>query len=285
MLNGFLKWISRTPVHRWLAGGLAVMAAWSILLGFLSKVSFSGTAQLLSLAILLPTCLGLNWLAAKALRLPLRHDSTLITAFILFFLMIPPASLTDAVWLLVAALIAIVTKYLVVYNKRPIFNPAALAAVAVGLTPGAIVLWWVGTPWLVLPSLIVGGVAARKLRLEKMVLVALAATLATVSVFAWHKGVPVPEMIWQQLVSWPTIFFLTVMVTEPKSMPAGARLRLVYGAFIGLLANWPFFIGPFYSSPELALVIANLVFLGIGSWLWHRKQATRAQPAPPPATA
>ena len=61
------------------------------------------------------------------------------------------------------------------------------------------------------------------------------------------------------LLSSPLIFFMTVMVTEPLTTPSGTKAQILYGIFIGLLSNVPLTIGPIYNSPELTLLIANLL--------------------------
>ncbi len=68
------------------------------------------------------------------------------------------------------------------------------------------------------------------------------------------------EETWIFFLSYPILFFVTVMVTEPLSTPAGKRRQLWYGAFIGVFSAVPFDFGFLYASLPLTLVVANAVF-------------------------
>ena len=51
-----------------------------------------------------------------------------------------------------------------------------------------------------------------------------------------------------------------IMVTEPFTTPPTHKLQLFYAALVAILTATQFNLGPIYSTPELALVIGNIVF-------------------------
>jgi ferredoxin-NADP reductase len=48
------------------------------------------------------------------------------------------------------------------------------------------------------------------------------------------------------------------MLTEPLTTPPTKKIKIIYGALIGLLFGLHFHFGKIYSTPELALIIGNL---------------------------
>jgi ferredoxin-NADP reductase len=48
------------------------------------------------------------------------------------------------------------------------------------------------------------------------------------------------------------------MLTEPLTAPTTKRLRIAFGILVGFLFAPALHIGPFYSTPELALIIGNI---------------------------
>jgi glycine betaine catabolism B len=62
----------------------------------------------------------------------------------------------------------------------------------------------------------------------------------------------------EAFLSWPLIFFATVMLTEPMTSPPRHSLRIMYAVLVGVLFGSQFEFGPIFSSPELALVLGNI---------------------------
>lgn len=60
------------------------------------------------------------------------------------------------------------------------------------------------------------------------------------------------------LLSWPLLFFGTIMLTEPYTMPHKRNLQILFGMLVGILFGARFHIGPFFSTPETALIIGNI---------------------------
>lgn len=99
-----------------------------------------------------------------------------------------------------------------------------------------------------------------KIRRWELVISSIVAAAVVYIALAVFRGSLSVDTIATFFMSWPIIFFVTVMVTEPLSTPAGTKNHILYGALVGGLSSIPFHFGPFYSSPELALVVGNLLF-------------------------
>src|SRR5262249_139163 len=57
----------------------------------------------------------------------------------------------------------------------------------------------------------------------------------------------------------PFFFFACVMLTEPLTAPQSRFWRLVYGALVGALAAPNVAIAGYYFTPEVALLVGNLL--------------------------
>lgn len=149
------------------------------------------------------------------------------------------------------AVLAIVIKVLIKLKGRHIFNPAAA-----GLLVGILFLnshpsWWVGGDnlW--------------------VFLIWIPILLYKLKRWAPIAGFLVPVVItggFNILTSSSSLFFLTVMLIEPKTSPAAPKLGLLYGviAFICYLLISRFFsIDPFIST----LLISNLTARVLGEYI------------------
>src|SRR6185295_13049847 len=64
--------------------------------------------------------------------------------------------------------------------------------------------------------------------------------------------------LWRFVAYTPLLFFAFIMLTEPQTTPPARSMRIIYGGLVGLLFAPAFHFGPFYSSPEIGLVIGNI---------------------------
>lgn len=260
-----MKWLEklldRHTMYRVVLTVLGVWVAASFLLSVLQVIPFTPLELLSSFAILLLVSFTVHYLFKFVFRAPANLDSTLITALILFFLFLPTTVPMELAGIALAATVGVVGKYLLAYHKLHLFNPAAMAAFAVGLTQLNFAAWWVANPYL-FPLVLLGGlIIAKKIRHLTMVYYGLAAAfLVFVLVKALHGPISFSDLQFF-FVSTPIIFFLTVMVTEPLSTPGTHKLQSLYGMTAGALSSLPFAFGPFLvNTPELSLLIANLLF-------------------------
>lgn len=242
---------------------IAVLGTWVVLafvLAVFKQLPYSITAMAVSLLVLGVSGIAVHYLAQYVTKAPANLGSTVITLLILFFLFDPSLDPLMLAGLAGVAVIAILSKYLIAYRHLHILNPVAIAAVIAGTAGFAYATWWVATPVLVIAIALGGLLVVMKIDRGAMVAAGLVvASLGMLTQAFLSESFSLVVYI-NYLISAPLLFFMFVMVTEPLTTPAGKKRQIIYGALVGLLMSIPFSLGPLYSSPELALVIANLVF-------------------------
>jgi ferredoxin-NADP reductase len=65
------------------------------------------------------------------------------------------------------------------------------------------------------------------------------------------------------LIDSPLLFLGFVMLTEPLTAPQGRLWRIAYGALVGALASPNVAIAGYYFTPEVALLVGNLLTLAV----------------------
>lgn len=255
------SYLNSKPMYRLVLEGLSVLSGIAILFGFLGLVSYGGFSMILSLAVILVACIASNYIFSELVSASRNIESPFITGYILFLIMSPATTAQGFAFLAAASVIAMASKYFLTIHKKHIFNPAAIAVFALGVFGVSQVSWWVGTPWLFIPTLIIGLLVLRKT--EKFTLFFSFAILALLTslAFALKNGAgsaDIPSFFTQLFLSWPLLFFGTIMLTEPVTLPPTTKQQATYGTVVGLLFGLQFHIGPIFSTPELALVIGNI---------------------------
>ncbi len=258
MPNLLDRYINRTHLHDVVLQALALLAGLAIFFSLLGWLAFSPIALTLSLATLLASCLFANRLFATIMNATGTDASALITALILFFILFPPTNGVELAVIAATGVIAMGSKYAFTINHRHLFNPAAFGAVAAGYLFGAGAGWWVATPLLLPFTALAGGLIVLKVQRLDQVLAFFVTAIPAILLLNDFSGASIPSALTTVILSWPLVFFATVMLTEPATTPPTHRLRLIYGALVGVLFALPFQFGPFYATPELALLLGNL---------------------------
>jgi len=65
--------------------------------------------------------------------------------------------------------------------------------------------------------------------------------------------------VWMTLIHSSFFFLAFVMLTEPATMPPTKWLRVAYGIFVGIWFAPNIHVGSFYFTPELALLLGNVL--------------------------
>jgi Na+-transporting NADH:ubiquinone oxidoreductase subunit NqrB len=176
------------------------------------------------------------------------------------------------------AAVALLSKYVIKFRGRHVFNPSNFGLVLVFLLLGPeradpLDLWWGPmTAWmaLALTIIVVGGLAIlSRLRLLELAVGFWLAFAAGIGLLAasghqmtarWHLGAIEGWEFWRVLVFSPEILvFLFFMITDPKTIPERRPGRRVYAVGIGLLAV--LLIAP--QTTEFATKVAVLGALAI----------------------
>ncbi len=154
------------------------------------------------------------------------------------------------------AAVALLSKYVVTFRGRHIFNPSNFGLVLCFVLLGPeradpLQFWWGPmSVWLALALvLIVGGGLTILSRLHLVGIavgfwltfaagVAVLAAMGHEMTAAWHLGPIAGLDLWWLLVTSPEVLvFLFFMITDPRTIPETGRGRLVYAVCVGLLAT------------------------------------------------
>lgn len=263
------KRLDDTAMYRTVTLALLSLVFCSLVLGFVGIFPYSGLEQLISLFTALAVALSANVLLSKLLKVHVNNESAIITALILFFLVIPPqiSNLSDLWQISVVVLLAILSKFLLVWNKQHLFNPAAFGVFALALIYELFpingyfeTVWWIGKPELFIPLLIAGSLLVFKIRRWTPVLVFIGVAFVMFLFEEWRFGSDVLAQAPNFWLSGPSLFLAFFMLTEPFTMPPTKRLQAGYGAVLGFLAQTTMFLPVLKMTPELALIISNLLF-------------------------
>lgn len=260
-----IRWIM-SPIERVLDSitmyrvvlyGLTALVVAGLALTSLGIIQISPLALFLSLVSIISVAVATHYVCAYVTGAPANIESTFITAFILTLILNPSYAPADIGVNMAITILAIAGKYILVYKHRHIVNPAVLALVIGGVSGYASVAWWVGSRYMLPLVLIVGLAVAIKTR--RLALVALYVASSSAVVTALYFGsYPVLEVLSEHFLSTPVLFFATIMLTEPLTMPPTRNLQYAYVLMVSVLASIPLSFGPFHTTPELALLIGNV---------------------------
>ena len=262
--------LGRVSMYRLVYLALATLAVVALLLSFFGLVGPDPLQLIVTLAVLSAVCVGVDAAAQRVLNLPWRLESSLITAHILLFVLRPTLELVGLLGIVIAAAVASLSKYLLAWRGRHIFNPAAMGATVLTLLSLAwpdlgASSWWVGTPALAAPVILLG--VAVLVRTEKLRVVAVFLVFAVaVAVFrtaaqyqAAGVEIDVLDLLWPILWSSPFLFLGAFMLSEPLTLPPRRWQQLTVATVVGVLAGWPIPIGDITLGQERALLVGNLV--------------------------
>ncbi|WP_157981623.1 ferredoxin--NADP reductase [Protaetiibacter intestinalis] len=251
--------LGRVTMYLLVLGILVVLAVLAVVLGAVGAIPFDPLTLLASATVLLAA----SWIANQVLGLVFRTTPLLasgfITAMLLFFVLEPSLEPDGLLVLALAAAIAAASKYLIAWRGRHLVNPAAIAAVLVGVTGLTLSSWWVATGPM-LPAVALGALLilwrTRHLGMG-LVYLAVAGGLLFVRYLAF--GADAGSALSFTLVSSPVVFAAGFMVSEPLTLPPRRWQRMLYAVVVGVLTSAPLAIGPVRNTPELALVIGGVL--------------------------
>lgn len=240
---------------------LIVIIIAAIIFSLFGILPYNPVAILFSVLFITTVCLITNIIFAWAFKAPTNAESVYITALILALIITPIATPGDMQFFMIAtwaSILAMASKYILAIKNKHIFNPVAISVAIIALTTTQSASWWVGTASLSFFVIIGGLLIARKIQRFDLVIsffviafiVSLNLHISGVSSFITN--------FWRFLVNTSLSFFAFIMLTEPLTTPPTRFLRILYGAFVGLLFSPSLHIGGTYFTPELALVCGNI---------------------------
>ena len=246
-------------------GAIFVIA---LLLSFFGQLSYGPLELVVSSAVSLALAIGSGLLAARIVRTPVHIESSIITGLLVFFILPPSLEPLRLLGIALAAVIATVSKYLLAVRGRHIFNPAAVGVFVVALVGLGSQVWWVGTPYLQIPTLIGAFLVLYRTQHLRMGILFVAVAVVTRVGFALFNGATLSEAASFTLLSSPIVFFAGFMLSEPLTMPPRRAQQFGYAAVVAALFALPSNllpgIGTLRMTPALALLIGNLVAFFFG---------------------
>ena len=242
-------------------GALLVIA---IIAGAIGQISYSPLAIVVTAAVAIAVTFGSSWVFAKLFRTRAHLESSAITGLLLAFLFAPTLKPSELMAVALAAVIASASKYVLAIRRRHIFNPAAIGAFIVSLTGLNFAAWWAGTPAL-LPFVVIGAflVLYRTNRLAMGGLFVVLAILLSTLQYSM-AGTAVGSALWIAVGSSPIIFLAGFMLSEPLTLPPRRWQQLALAVVVAVLLTTPFSFPPLYNSPELALIVGNVLAFAVG---------------------
>jgi ferredoxin-NADP reductase len=255
--------LNRVTMYRLVLYYLIFLVVAAASLSLVGLLPFRPVDLLASTSILLAVCWLSNHILAKAFKVPANAESLYITALILALLITPqPPSRyfgAGSAFLACVGVSAMASKYILAIRRQHIFNPAALAVALSAFTLSRAASWWVGT-FTMMPFVLAGGLlVAKKVARFDLVLGFLAAASAVTLGASFASGAAALSAAGQFFADTPILFFAFVMLTEPLTSPTARTPRLVYGALVGFLLAPSLHVGRVYSTPELALLVGNVL--------------------------
>ena len=249
--------LNKVTMYRLVVYVLSVYLAIGLLLSFTGRLSLSGVGLITSLTLLLPICYLTNRVIGNLYPAARNTESWLITALILCCIMPPATTKLKIISVAVAGLIAMASKYVLTIKQHHIFNPAAIAVFVIGLIGFTHATWWIGSPSMLIFTLLGGFLIARKIRRLQLVFIFGVAALAVMLLIGLQHSQHVSTILATGFTSWPLVFFGTIMLTEPATMPTAYTNRMLFGLLVGALFSSQLRLGSIGSAPEAVLIIGN----------------------------
>jgi ferredoxin-NADP reductase len=221
-------------------------------------------------ALFIVTCLIANYVLGYVFKVKAQYQSAIISGLILGFLFTPPSEVRDYLIISLIAVIAMASKYLLAWRGRHIFNPAAVAAVIIACTGITAASWWVATPILLVPVVLFGTFTLyRTHRLAMGYLYIFVAVVISLLVTAVQGSISL-ETTWMVIASYPILFLAFFMLTEPLTQAPRNWQRNSIAVAIAALASSQLFVGTVLITPEIALIIGNVI-----AFLFGQQGATK----------
>ncbi|WP_213815965.1 FAD-dependent oxidoreductase [Glaciihabitans sp. dw_435] len=254
----------RVTMYRLVVICLLALLVEALILGATGQLFYTAPAILASAVV----AVGVTWLTGIGFALLFRTrahpESSIITGLLILFLFQPSLETADLWTLALAALIASASKYLLAIRRRHIFNPAALAALVMTLLQLNFVTWWVATGWMLPLTALTAFLVLYRTRRITVALVYIVVAAAIVISYGVSNGVEFGTAVSTAFLSYPIVFFAGFMLSEPLTLPPRRWQQLALAAIVAVIASVPFNFPPFYNTPQLALVVGNLLAFAVG---------------------
>jgi len=276
-MNSIDRFLNNITMYRLVLYVLGILSGLSIVFAFAGRLSSTPTELVVSGGLLIVSAYVVDRVFGRLFNVPTNMESSLITALILFLIVQPADSLVTGIALVAAGAISSASKFLLSYNNKHIFNPAAFAAALLSLTGLQATTWWIGNSAFWPFTLLLGLAVVRKIRripLFVVFIIVSTAVQAFVTVQGHHAFVTAMK---QSLIASPLLFLSTIMLTEPATMPPRRNQQLLFATIIAVLYVTGWKLGPLVIYPEVALLLGNIYAFAVSPKFKVRLQLKEIQ--------
>ncbi len=194
---------------------------------------------------------ALGYLKSKKFNI---SSSSVITGLIVGMVL---ASGQSILYYILAASFAIISKHLIKFKNKHIFNPANIGLLLTSFIFGASVGWWHVNAWLVI---IPGIFIAFKIKRLHLIISYLSVITALLVVYSLYKQGEVFDYF--PIIN---LYFVFVMLIEPKTSPIKLAKGIIFGSVVGLVGFLLYVMHPTLDYLLVSLAVGNLLnFLGKG---------------------
>lgn len=251
--------LGRITMYRLVIYGLLAIDLFALPLMANGYLSYTPFHFLLGITLAVATSYAANRLFGWLFGLHPNAESAIISGLIIALIFSPPATIVAGIKIIVVAIIAMMSKYLLAIRSKHIFNPVAIAAVIASVTGFAFATWWVGSPALLPVTAIVALLILYKTEKLRMGLAFLVVSMAIIYLSSLQQNGASIHALWLILTSWPLVFFMGVMLSEPLTAAPRRWQQLAVAVLVGALLPLDFHYGKLSMTPALALVVGNAV--------------------------
>lgn len=237
---------------------LILLWIFSLFFSFFKFLPFSVLDLLISTPVIIATCWITNRIFAKIFNVVTNFESVYISALIISLIISPVLNFQGIIFVCLVSFIAMASKYVLVINKKHIFNPVAIAVFIPSILTIGSAGWWIGTQIMLVPILLGGLLIARKIQRVDLVLTYIIFYSLVNLILSKNNG-DIYIRLFRTLFDAQNLFFAFVMLVEPLTTPARREFRIIYGAAVGILSFPQLHIFNFYLTPERTLLIGNIV--------------------------
>lgn len=256
---GLDRVLGRLTMYRLVTMALTAIALCALGLSAVGTLAFGPVELLASAGVLLAATYLSGRLFAMMFGATQHAESAAITALVLLLILPPGLGAGDLAAMALAGIVASGSKYVLAFRGRHLFNPAAVAAVYLGLFGVRHATWWVATPLLLPVVALAGAAVLYRTRQLPLAGIFLAVSVPIVTVRALASGLAPADGLWQAVASWPLVFFAAFMLSEPLTLPPRRVQQWVVAGVVGLLVTLPLQLGMIAMTPEIALLAGNLL--------------------------
>lgn len=253
--------LAKIGLYRLTAILLLIVVAYSFVAAFIGWLDFDPLAMLVTLLILVSVTTLLSWVFGNTLVGSVNPESPMITGMILFLILRPTLDGEELIWIGAAAVLAAISKFLIVWRARHIFNPVAISVSILTLFNLYPAAWWVANPYMLPVVAVVGLILWWRMARMRSTLLFWVAYFGGLAAAYYYLGASIQEALQIALYSSPIAFIASFMIIEPLTAAPRGKQRALLNLIAGLAMSLPLWLGEYmwWLSPEVVIVAVNLL--------------------------